>query len=91
MIPVDCMLTILSEKENIHTLRMTFQKRNNDTSTVLHKITRIPQCGLGDVYPTVEHQKPSRAQSTPSSPTLSTDTAFPPVLCPSHTELEIPR
>lgn len=82
MIPVDCMLTILLEKENIHMLRMTFQKRNNDPNTVLHKITRIPQCELGQVYPTAEHQKPSRAQSTPSSPTLSTDTAFPPRALP---------
>lgn len=49
---------ILLEKENTYMLRSTFQKREHDPVTALHKITRICPCQRAEVHTTAEHQKP---------------------------------
>lgn len=86
------MLTILLKKENIHMLRVTFQKSKSDPITALQKMTASPNAS----------QMKSRLQQSlrnlctvwcmPSFlPVLSITTLSPTMLCSSHTELEGPQ
>lgn len=71
MIPVESMLTILLEKENIHMLRVTFQKSKSDPITALSKMT---------AYPSASQMKSRLQQSIGSLCTVWCMPSFLPVL-----------